>query len=140
MRMGTSIYRQHAELVYAVAGPLGRINRDESARPEVSVDFTRQRRASPVAFLLPSTQKWLDALPYRVQPHALCEFYPRVANLIAAMWEDTEGLRAYFDELLVDRRGGRRGFPRDVLRDLHTLRDCHAVRAMGKSGYKRPKE
>jgi hypothetical protein len=140
MRTPTSIYRQHAGLVYAVADPVGRINRDESAQPDVSVDFTRQRRASPVAFLLLNTQKWLDALPHRVQPHALCEFYPRVANLIAAAWGDTEGLRIYFDELLVDRRRGRRGFPLDVFNDLRALRDYHTACAMGKWDYKRPNE
>lgn len=127
-----SIYRQHAGLVYAVAEPTNQINRDESAGPEVSVDFARQRRASPVAFLLANTQKWLDALPHRVQPHALCEFYPRVANFIAAMWGDTESLRAYFDELLVDRRLGRRGFPRTVFNDLRALRDYHAACVRGK--------
>jgi hypothetical protein len=127
-----SIYRQHAGLVYAVAEPTNRINRDESAGPEVSADFTRQRRAAPVAFLLPSTQKWLDALPRRVQPHALCDFYPRVANFVAAMWGDTESVKAYFDELLVDRRLGRRGFPPDVFKDLRALRDYHAACMRGK--------
>jgi hypothetical protein len=135
-----SIYRQHAGLVYAVAEPTNRINRDESVTPEVSVDFARQRRASPVAFLLANTQKWLDALPHRVQPHALCEFYPRVANFVAAMWGDMESLRAYFDELLVDRRGGRKGFPREVFNNLRVLRDYHAACAKGKWDYKRPNE
>ena len=122
MTTATSIYRQHTALVYAVADPLDRINRDEPVAPDVSADFARQRRASPVAVLLPSTRKWLDALPRRVQPHSLCESYPRVANLIAATWEDTESLRIYFDELLIDRRGGRKGFPPDVSNDLRTLR------------------
>ena len=135
-----SIYRQHAGLVYAVAEPIDRINRDESAGPEVSADLTRQRRAAPVAFLLPSTQKWLDALPRRVQPHALCDFYPRVANFVAAMWGDTESLRAYFDELLVDRRLGRRGFPPEVLNDLRVLRYHLAASALDKLDSKRPKE
>jgi hypothetical protein len=76
---------------------------------------------------LPNTQKWLDALPPRVQPHALCKFYPRVANLIAAMWMDTEALRAHFDDLLVDRRRCRKGFPRDVFNDLRVLRGYHAA-------------
>jgi len=138
--MKTSIYRQHAGLVYAVAEPIDRIDRDESGGPEASVDFTRQRRAAPVAFLLPSTQKWHDALPRRVQPHALCDFYPRVANFIAAMWGDTESLRTYFDELLVDRRRGRKGFPPDVFNDLRGLRDYHAACAKGTWDYKRPKE
>jgi hypothetical protein len=142
MRTPTSIYRQHTGLVYAVAPPVDRINRDESAGPEVSVDFTRQRRAAPVAFLLPNTQKWLDALPSRVQPHALCKLYPRIANLIAAMWADREALRSYFDELLADRRRGRRGFPLDVFDDLRILRDYHAASnpiAMGKWGHERRK-
>jgi hypothetical protein len=135
MRTPTSIYRQYTGLVYAVAHPVDRINRDESAGPEVSVDFTRQRRAAPVASLLPNTQRWLDALPSRVQPHALSKLYPRIANLIAAMWADTEALRGYFDELLADRRRGRKGFPPDVFNDLRVLRDYHAAlypNAMGK--------
>jgi hypothetical protein len=128
----SSIYRQNAGLVYAVAEPADGIDRDEPAAPEVSADFTRQRRAAPVAFLLPSTQKWLDAIPRRVQPHALCDFYPRVANFVAAMWGDTESLRAYFDDLLVDHRHGRRGFPQDVFNDLRALRDYHAGSVRGK--------
>ena len=138
-----SIYRQHAGLVYAVAEPMDRSNRDESATPEVSVDFTRQRRAATVAFLLPNTQKWLDALPSSVQPHALCKLYPRIANLIAAMWADTEALRAYFEELLADRRRGRKGFPPDVFNDLRVLRDYHAalnLNAMGKWDHERRKK
>src|SRR5438034_2271401 len=104
MRPATSIYRQGTGLVYAVADPLDRIQRDGAAEPQVPVDFTRQRRALPIVFLLPNTQKWLDALPPEIQPHALCKLYPRIANLIAAMWTDKEGLRAYLDELFVDRR------------------------------------
>jgi hypothetical protein len=118
-----SFYRQHAGIVYAVADPAGRINRDEPTGPEVPFEFTQQRRASPAVFLLRNTQKWLDTLPRRVQPQALCEFYPRVANLIAAIWADTEALSAYFDELLADRRRGRRGFPLDVFNDLCVLRE-----------------
>ena len=127
MRSSTSIYRQHTGLVYAVADPLDRVQQDESVGTQVPVDFTRQRRTLPILVLLPNTQKWLDALPLRIQPRALCKFYPRVANLIAAMWTDTEALKAYFDELLVDRRHGRRGFPRDVRNELCVLRNYRAA-------------
>jgi hypothetical protein len=130
-------------MVYAVADPVDRINRDEPAGPEVSFDFTRQRRASPIASLLLNTQKWLDTLPRRVQPRALCSSYPRIANLIAARWADTEALRAYFDELLVDRRRGSRGFPLDVFNDLRVLREYQAAfysYAMGKWDYEHRKK
>ena len=136
--MKTSIYRQHAGLVYAVADPIERGGRDESVDSQVSIDFTRQRRAQPVAFLLPSTQKWLEALPRRVQPHVLCDYYPRIANSLAAMWGDAEGLRSYFDGLFIDRRGGRKGFPPDVLNDLRVLRYYLAGTALDKSDYKSP--
>jgi len=138
--MKTSIYRQHAGLVYAVADPIDRGDRDEPVDSQVSIDFTRQRRAQPVAFLLPSTQKWLEALPRRVQPHVLCDYYPRIANSLAAMWGDAEGLRAYFDGLFIDRRGGRKGFPQDVLNDLRVLRYYLAASPLDNSNYKEPQE
>ena len=127
MRNPTSIYRQHAGLVYAVTDPVNRSNREGPTAPALPGDFTRQRGPPPVAFLLPTTQEWLDALPRRVQPYALCKLYPRIANLIAAKWADTAALRAYFDKLLVDRRRGRRGFPLEVLNDLCVLQDYHAT-------------
>jgi hypothetical protein len=127
MRSPTSIYRQHAGLVYAVAEPVNRSNGDGPNGPQLPCDFARQRRPSPVAVLLPTTQEWLDALPRRFQPYLLCKLYPRIANLIAAKWAHTEALRAYVDGLLVDRRRGRRGFPLEVLNDLCVLLDYHAA-------------
>ena len=126
MRPTASIYRQNAALVYAVSGPRDGVHQDGTAGPDGPNDVTRQRKAAPIAFLLPNTQRWLDALPHDVQPHALCKSYPRIANLIVAMWTDTNGLKSYFDELLVDRRRGRKGFPRDVANDLRSLRDYRA--------------
>jgi hypothetical protein len=127
MRTPTSIYRQHAGLVYAVADPLNRSNPDGATGPELPRGFTQQRKPSPVAVLLPTTQEWLDALPRKVQPYLLCKLYPRIANLIGAKWAHTEALRAYLDELLVDRRRGRRGFPLEVLNDLCVLLQYHAT-------------
>jgi hypothetical protein len=127
MRPSASIYRQNTGLVYAIAGPGNRSQDEGAAEPQASVDFARQRKSLPIVFLLPNTQRWLDALPPRAQPHALRKSFPRVANLIVAMWADPDALKTYFDELLVDRRRGRKGFPRDVFRDLRVLRDYHAA-------------
>jgi hypothetical protein len=122
-----SIYRQNSSLVYAVADPANANGRNESAGSENALEHTRQRRTLPVAFLFVNTQEWFDALPRRVQPYLLCKLYPRIANQIAARWMDMKASSAYFDELLVDRRRGRRGFPLDVLNDLCFLRDYHAA-------------
>jgi hypothetical protein len=127
MRNSKSIYRQNTDLVYAVADPGSATGRNESASPESPSDFKRQRRTLPDAFLFVNTQEWFDTLPRRLQPFSLCKLYPRVANQIAASWMDMKASSVYFDQLLVDRRRGRRGFPLDVLNDLCFLRDYHAA-------------
>ena len=42
--------------------------------------------------------------------------------MLALFWNNAAECRAYFDELLIDHRGKRKGFPEDVHRDLMTLR------------------
>jgi hypothetical protein len=65
---------------------------------------------------------WLLRLPPSVQPKTLCRDYPRVANRLASHWPDELMTDVTFDDLLVDRRGGRRGFPETVLAELRRLR------------------
>jgi hypothetical protein len=48
--------------------------------------------------------------------------FPRVANLVAVLWKDPDSLRRYVDDLLMDKRGNRQGFPLDVLREIFELR------------------
>jgi hypothetical protein len=43
--------------------------------------------------------------------------------MLARSWNESLEREHYFNELLVDKRGGRVGFPLDVLKDLRTLRD-----------------
>jgi hypothetical protein len=55
--------------------------------------------------------------------------YPRIANVLALSWNDPASVREYLFDLLIDRRGGREGFPEDVRAELLVLRayleDCH---------------
>ena len=86
-------------------------------------DWSKHRKAKPARRMLPVGQKWLDALPTDIFPAALAAQYPRIVNYIAVQWNDLSWCPAYLDELLVDRRGGRQGFPADVLRDLQKLQE-----------------
>lgn len=52
----------------------------------------------------------------------LARRFPHVLNRISAVWEDPPATAELIDDLLVDRRGGRRGFPADVLAELLTIR------------------
>lgn len=88
-----------------------------------SQDWSQHRKVTPVDRLLPIGARWLGELPADIRPHALATQYPRVANLVALQWNDHCACPAYFDELLVDRRGGRQGFREAVQRDLLKLRE-----------------
>jgi ankyrin repeat protein len=57
-------------------------------------------------------------------PAALEAKYGRIFNRIMVLWGLQE-LEEYFGELMVDKRGGRQGFPPDVLNDILTLSRIH---------------
>ena len=106
---------------------------DESPRPAgapagadaanaADADWTKRRKTEPNSGLLKPTFSWASTLPVEVQPRALLYKFPRIANLLAAMWPDPNSFRRYIDDLLVDKRGNRQGFPVDVLRELFELR------------------
>jgi uncharacterized protein len=57
-------------------------------------------------------------------PHELEKQYPRVLGKIVELW-DTPQIDAYFVDLLVDKRGGRQGFPAQVASDIYRLSKIH---------------
>ena len=69
-------------------------------------------------------------------PQALEGKYSRVFNKILGMW-GTEALDPYIGDLIVDKRGGRKGFPADVAADIILLSRLHA-RVLELAGMKRP--
>ena len=71
---------------------------------------------------------WLRTVPSGLHPKRLARMHPRIANLIAAHWHDAERTEALFEDLLNDRRGGRRGFPPVVVAELRQLQSLHRNR------------
>ena len=57
-------------------------------------------------------------------PAALEAKYSRVFGKIIAMWGTTQ-LEEHFNDLIVDKRGGRKGFPPDVAADIILLSRLH---------------
>jgi hypothetical protein len=70
-----------------------------------------------------TTRVWLRKLPAGRRPLRLCCRFPRVANRIAWCWNDRILTEQVLEDLLVDRRGGREGFPRGVVVELRRLRE-----------------
>lgn len=115
-----SIYRRTDRV------PLNDVTVGGEPRPTVAIetgsDWTKRRTTEPANGLLKPTFAWASTLPIEVQPRSLLYKYPRIANLMAAMWPDPNSFRRYIDDLLVDKRGSRQGFPVEVLRELFALR------------------
>jgi hypothetical protein len=71
-------------------------------------------------------RRWLETLPADERPSMLAAQYPRIANRLALCWNDPVLVGKVLDDLLVDRRGGRRGFPGVVRQELMRLRSMGA--------------
>ena len=94
------------------------IKRADDAAP----GSAQSRRAKPAEEPLPATIQWAAKLPPDVRPMNLLRQFPRIANALASSWGDPALLRPYLDELFVDRRGNRQGFPPEVMAELFALR------------------
>ena len=81
------------------------------------------RRAAQLNLPLPNSQRWIALLPDEIQPRALLQQFPRIANKLARLWGDKKSVETYLNQLLIDRRANRRGFPPDVQIELLNLRD-----------------
>jgi hypothetical protein len=93
-------------------------------RPDPS-EWSKRRRPAEARdrLLTPATETWLDRLPRDVRPIELPRAYPRIANQVADVWSDAASCMVLLEALMVDRRGGRRGFPSRVALELAALRD-----------------
>lgn len=125
-----SIYRpKHSVIVPEADVAHGaHVNTSDMRRgtPNDQSEWIGRRKAQPAGVLLPSTRRWLDSLPVESRPQALAEQYPRLANLIAANWGSPSDCSEFIYSLLHDQRGGRRGFPREVMDDIISLRMYYA--------------
>ncbi len=65
----------------------------------------------------PSQEKNLDIIEKK---------FPRIANMIRIFWGTAEG-KEYLESLIVDRRGGRTGFPLEVMLALMELESEYKV-------------
>ena len=97
-----------------------------------------QLARTPPAKLDKQTVKWLASLPPHARPTEVAVRFPHVANKFALLWPAPEQCSAYFEDLMLDKRGGRKGFPADVAFELAVLKNHHdfvARRLQQDAGY-----
>ncbi|RPH44113.1 MAG: hypothetical protein EHM87_11595 [Burkholderiales bacterium] len=64
----------------------------------------------------------------------LADRFPHVLNRLSAVWDSPNAVFELIGELLIDRRGGRRGFPADALYELLALRRLCVRRIVASAG------
>jgi hypothetical protein len=77
------------------------------------------------AMLSVAATRLLASLPSKLSLAALIEQYPHVLNRLADVWRQAPVLEREFNELLMDQRGGRQGFPFNIVLELTALRDFY---------------
>jgi hypothetical protein len=90
------------------AGSTGRRAAPPADRP--AGPDSRQAPRPQDSVLAPHAVKWLATLPRDARPEGLVKHHPRIVNKFALLWVDPVLAGAWFDSLMVDRRGGRKGF------------------------------
>ena len=70
----------------------------------------------------------LATLPTSAKPILLSIDCPHVMNKIAELWTRPIQLDRYFEELTIDARGGRRGFPMGVATEISNLKEYYQTR------------
>jgi hypothetical protein len=91
-------------------------------------DFATRRRPQVDESLGTDTIKWLAQLPAGTRPRELPVAFVRITNRVARVWGDPAACLACFDDLLIDYRGTRRGFPMAIALELATLKDYYETK------------
>jgi len=68
---------------------------------------------------------WLQQLPSHAQPRRTAAQFPHIVNALASSWQTPQRCRAYLEQLLLDQRGNRQGFPKAVASELAVLKDYY---------------
>jgi len=85
----------------------------------------RQAPSPHDATLNRSAAAWMAELPEHLVPRELAHRYPRIVNRLSRFWDSPRMLDTYFQELLIDQRGRRKGFPTKILIELRALAAHH---------------
>jgi len=75
--------------------------------------------------LLSETHVWLRQIPSSLLPKHMCRHHAHVANRFAGCWGDKERVQGLIDDLLIDRRGARKGFSTRVRGEIEQLELLH---------------
>src|SRR6266853_6868674 len=94
------------------------------------VDYSKRRHQPEKddLELSPAGEALLAYLEESVRPKEIAAGFPRIVNHMAKLWKMPREMERYFEELLADTRGNRKGFPLKILMELSTLNDYYKAK------------
>ncbi|MEO7031323.1 MAG: hypothetical protein ABI351_05185 [Herbaspirillum sp.] len=95
---------------------------DQPMRDAVDWDRLRRSKSNESIKLTDFTVRWLFQQSKEHLPKMLAREYPRIVNQIADLWERPDTCIRYLDDLLIDQRGTRQGFPLRIVQELTRMR------------------
>jgi hypothetical protein len=101
---------------------------DPEGPGEAPTTFRRAENADDLRLSAESVA-FLSALSEPVRPYRLAVRFPRIVNDLTKLWRQPIQLDRYLDQLLVDTRGNRQGFPLKILTELITLKEHYRTAA-----------
>ncbi len=97
----------------------------------VQVDYSKRRHQPETDDLVLNAagQALLAYIGESARPKELAAAFPRIVNHMAKLWKTPREMDRYFEELLADTRGNRKGFSLKILMELSTLKDFYKAKA-----------
>jgi hypothetical protein len=99
----------------------------DGKKSAVSWEGKRRKPVRTDVDLLNETCTWLVGLPVNVRPLHIARQFPRIANNIATSWRRPNECDRVFNDLIVDHRGTRKGFPSEVAKEITELKNYYNV-------------
>jgi hypothetical protein len=75
--------------------------------------------------LSPDVQRILAQLPPSIDLSRSCSRYPQAVEKLLKHWRNPAEFRLALDAMLMDSRGGRQGFPFDIVSEFSALREYY---------------
>ena len=100
---------------------------ETKTRVDEAKGWRGERAPERIEPFLEATVRWMDSLPASLRPVGLARDFPRIANKLGESWKRPARCDEYFEQLLIDHRGGRKGFPFAVATEVSKLATHYAA-------------
>jgi hypothetical protein len=96
----------------------------KNSQPTTDRKLYEQLRKAPTSVDLELTEEakqFVASLDLNVRPIETAKQFPRIVNRIASLWKKPFLMDGYFEDLLIDKRGNRQGFPLRIAGEITAL-------------------